>query len=1000
MQNLPQVNTQGSSKNEHAVNNSTANAYDRLHPSEDKGIEHRFSAIFASLKQRLGSGAERQHNDRLATNLRQSQQKSMQSREEAAELRAEKQEKAERERELKERRLEMAEERAEAKAEARAEANQKASALEVSSHDKRHELAAALDKEADFERKDSSAEQDDAAASKALRPSDILAAAMAAVAKSGAATVSGAGATANSGATTTTSSSASTAGALSTGAEGDVLLAALSASGGSGAASTLSGAGTYASGQGVATGATLASRSGAGAMASGAATVASSGAAVASGAGTSGDSAVEGSFSGAGTLALDGAEGSASGNGFGSGSNNSGAAMNAVGLGNDEASPAALAAAQMLQVDGVETDENLAQSLNQLNRNVALPEQRSPSAAEQLASMDGKELKKSLDALARENNVSKLSLKMANPQALAAMRRDAQMLSQLPSSPDTLSAVTGSGEATRLHLMANASNGSGAFSVGAMTGSEGSVEQVAAMGIRQMGVSGRTSTEILIQQNQLRKESHGLVEKTAFTAAARAEQAKQQLESQFLNNQQVTASATKTDAAATAVGGSAAQTLVQSAGAGAANLATSATSATSGATASGAVVSSGANVPNTLAAEVAAKSNALSTLGQDATASKVAGLFGAEAGGSVAAASAEGAAIASQSGAAGDDSRAALLRLAMAQDEITVAAMQGKDNEELDSADADDGTELSAALSSQGKASGASSTTAGSGSAALSQALHSLQQEVAPESTGTNYQNSVFASMLTANALTEDDLAEAARLSEQGVSALESASQAAAGTGAHFDANSASAAVGSNSAEVRAAMLQDEAQAQALVQEQLQAQAQAREELEREFTNMNFSADPTSDAAMLHERVMRMAARNLKHLAVDLNPRDLGKMRIAIELSDNNDALSVTLAAASPETRALLAHTLPVLEDTLAQQNVATNAHILDLNEIEAEEKAEKAVASSMAAVHTLSDPKRVADSELAANDAESRRERTMESNMRWAQSRGVTDGQGRLRGV
>ena len=257
--------------------------------------------------------------------------------------------------------------------------------------------------------------------------------------------------------------------------------------------------------------------------------------------------------------------------------------------------------------------------------------------------------------------------------------------------------------------------------------------------------------------------------------------------------------------------------------------------------------------------------------------------------------------------------------------------------------------------------------------------------------------------MLTANALTEKDLAAAADESARGaVSGVDVSVRASAGTGANFDANSATASVGANSAEVRAALLQDETNAQAMVQEQLQAQAEARAELEREFTNMNFSADPTSDAAMLHERVMRMAARNLKHLAVDLNPRDLGKMRIAIELSDNNDALSVTLAAASPETRALLAHTLPVLEDTLAQQNVATNAHILDLNEIEAEENAEKAVASSAAAVHTLSDPKRIGEQEVAANaaNADASENNTRSNAMRWAQSRSVTDGQGRLRGV
>ena len=398
-------------------------------------------------------------------------------------------------------------------------------------------------------------------------------------------------------------------------------------------------------------------------------------------------------------------------------------------------------------------------------------------------------------------------------------------------------------------------------------------------------------------------------------------------------------------------------------------------------------------VPNTLAAEVASKAAGMAALGGDKSvasggAGAGAGLFGQDVDG--AAESTKGNAAASA--ASNADSRAALLRLAMAQDEITTAAMQGEDV----SGAAEDSASAAAAATSELQLRPQQSSV-------LTQAIQSLQQGARPESSGTTYENSILAGMLTANALTEKDLAAAADESARGaVSGVDVSVRASAGTGANFDANSATASVGANSAEVRAALLQDETNAQAMVQEQLQAQAEARAELEREFTNMNFSADPTSDAAMLHERVMRMAARNLKHLAVDLNPRDLGKMRIAIELSDNNDALSVTLAAASPETRALLAHTLPVLEDTLAQQNVATNAYILDLNEIEAEENAEKAVASSAAAVHTLSDPKRIGEQEVAANaaNADASENNTRSNAMRWAQSRSVTDGQGRLRGV
>lgn len=931
MLNSQQVNAQANSQTDRAGDHSTANNYDRLHPSKDNGVEHRFASIFASLKSHFGAGADRQKQDSFASSFKKSVDDSAQSREQAQELQDQKKDKAERDRKVREQR--------EALAEARRESLEQANDTLAANAEKTVQQRKDLEQQA-------SDMLEDAESKAALRPSDILAAAMAAAAQAQSQSQNQNTAASGSG-TGTVSGDAAFSGAAGT----------------SGTVGTSGAAGT--SGSAVSGGAVLASGSGSGAIVDSA---------------ESGSALAQSAVSGAAGMGTDSE----------SGSGNNTASYTAVGLGNDEATPAAQAAAQMLQIDGVETDENLAQSLNQLNRQqVQQAQPHSPSAAEQLASMDGKELRKSLDALARENNVSKLSLKMANPQALAAMRRDAQMLSQLPTSQNTLASLTGTGESTRLHLMANAANGStnGISAFGAMTGSDASIEQVAATGMRQMEVTGRTSTEILMQQNKLRQESHGLVEKTAMTAAARAEQATKQLESQTLTAQQMATSAANR-AAQQAAMGSLAQGQVP-------------VTATPNFVGSGAPVFADATmltpqpqVPNTLAAEVASKAAGMAALGGDKTvasggAGAGAGLFGQDVDGT--AESAKGNAAASA--ASNADSRAALLRLAMAQDEITTAAMHGEDVSQF----ADDAASAAAAAATS------ELQLRPQQSSVLTQAIQSLQQGARPESSGTTYENSILAGMLTANALTEKDLAAAADESARSaVSGVDVSVRASAGTGANFDANSATASVGANSAEVRAALLQDETNAQAMVQEQLQAQAEARAELEREFTNMNFSADPTSDAAMLHERVMRMAARNLKHLAVDLNPRDLGKMRIAIELSDNNDALSVTLAAASPETRALLAHTLPVLEDTLAQQNVATNAHILDLNEIEAEENAEKAVASSAAAVHTLSDPKRIGEQEVAANtaNADASENNTRSNAMRWAQSRSVTDGQGRLRGV
>lgn len=96
---------------------------------------------------------------------------------------------------------------------------------------------------------------------------------------------------------------------------------------------------------------------------------------------------------------------------------------------------------------------------------------------------------------------------------------------------------------------------------------------------------------------------------------------------------------------------------------------------------------------------------------------------------------------------------------------------------------------------------------------------------------------------------------------------------------------------------------------------------------------MNMHASPEENASEIHEKVMAMSARNLKHLTVELSPNELGKMKISIDLSKDNDALSVSLAAANPSTREALSVALPKLQDILMQQNIQTDAQVYDLNE-------------------------------------------------------------------
>lgn len=949
MQNLPHVNAQASSQSERAnSSNSTANPYDRLSPNAES-FERRFSSVLASLKTRLGDFTDKKRSDTFKQSMQDSQKLAQERSDQARELRNQKEEQEEQERKLRAQR-EAAQDRAE-----------HAQALKVLAQQAQTQ---ATQEQQQAQQSQQALQAQQEASNRELRPSEILAAAYAA--QSGAAataTASGAATSIASGAATTAASGAAT---LSLSAATTLSSGSATGTNSFATVGSASGAGTGTSTQGLAS------------AASGAAATTVANATVASGAATT--TTTDGSVSGSGVTSIAGQADAASGNGSGAGNGagNGNAALSATNAayGADDAAPNAQAAAQMLQVDGVETtDRAISSSLNALNQhqlgNMDSQEQKL-TTAQQIAQLNREELKESLDVMARKANVSKLSLQMANPAALAQARRDAQMLAGLPTSQDTIAAL----DVSRLNLMAAQGNGNGsnlAAMAGVVTGNSQSVSQVTALNSGPVETVGRTSTEILMQQHQLQQETHGVVEKQALTAAGRAQQAAQQLQAQVANNASATtniASATQSQAQATAQANAAtpaqAATMAANTAPAAANAATAANAAF-------------APVPQNMAAQVAATSAAMQSLGADRARAE-GSLTQANA---ATAAKAEKSTVEAENGHFGKAAEA-LLRL---------AAKQNADGRFDDAT-----TKLMANTIAENQLLGEVADSE------VRSALESLQQNVRGQNeagAAVGYQNSRLASIMTEGAIREQDLAAAAA----GINAQASSSQRLARGAQADDSNTVSAAATLNG-EAQGAQLSAAAQAQIAAEqaEAAQVREQAQQELQADISRgFILSSDPSSNAAMIHERVMQMAARNLKHLAVDMEPEGLGKMRVNIDLNDKNDALSVWVAAADPQTRALLRHTLPVLQSSLAQQDIVTQTQVLDLNEIEAEEHAEAAVRASAVAQQRLAAQggNTTATTEVAAAEtapAQPQRGNAMMS--RWSSVHSTTDGQGRLRGV
>ena len=542
------------------------------------------------------------------------------------------------------------------------------------------------------------------------------------------------------------------------------------------------------------------------------------------------------------------------------------------GYGTDTNSNSASAARAMMNVDGV-TSELAAGDLDTLN---ARPESSGGSTSaldadapvdDELASSNTQELKQRLDVLARETHVSKLSLQMANPATVAAERRTAQQLAQLPTSNDQVAKLTAA-TTTQQKVM------SGALTQSGPTSSAEALTQ----GARSMisANHGAASTEDV---QRVASATNVKVSEAKSTSAQELTKLAQSAKTaQAPSNAEVTA---------------AKQAVVANHGAlSAANSDPSASQVTPELSRPQGADDVKAQVQRTAARDLSHGVD----LAQAATKSE------------------HGASVKAQ---------AALLSLAEAQRsagatevnpnlETLVLEVKGN-NLDLNAAN---NVMLEAIKSlKQGATSFANSNAA----------LSPLASAVAANAFGLGAAKAAAQASGRINPLTEG-LYETYETSEFYASMFgeDGAAAVATLTGANVGKDEASDDAADSD------LAGDEAAVNAQSAPAAQAGESAEPELPPELTRFALSGDAAEDAQALHERVMQMAARNLKQLSVELSPNSLGKMKISIALSDDNNAIAVSLQAANPHTRELLQQALPQLRDTLAKQNVATDVNVYD----------------------------------------------------------------------
>ena len=538
----------------------------------------------------------------------------------------------------------------------------------------------------------------------------------------------------------------------------------------------------------------------------------------------------------------------------GMGSQNSGSSFasssSAVGYGTDEMSESAQAAQKMMDIEGVETDEKISQTLQDRSRRQESEIRNAQNVeadnkAREINKLNNQELRQNLDVLARETNVSKLSLQMSNPQTMAQERRDAQALNGLPTSRDNTNSLTASAQSSNNLL--NSLNGVADDAAAAgMTLSGASSASAAAKADAKPNASQNVLAQNRVNAVGEESDSQTLIKnanKARLSHGAEAEGSRAALANKGVRS---TADAQQSQNSANAAGTAKnSQTVNQRTQANLSELARHSSSDASK------VLNGGDEVLKNV---------------KDVTTSNESGKT--------------------------NNAQEALLRLATAQqNDKSAAAKLMAEAQARNSLLSDEALKSDATRSET-----------------VNQALNSLKSGIKGLSStaqSTTYsQSSLFASMFGDG---------------EGVAALS-------------DSDGASTEFGSSDSSE-----QDAAFAGMASSQQAQATDGAKEAVPAHMTRFAFTGSEDTDASEIHERVMQMAARNMKQLSMELSPNEMGKMKISIELSDNNDAVSVSLAAANPQTRAILEKALPKLKEILSQQNIKTDASVSDLDESEVE---------------------------------------------------------------
>lgn len=101
-------------------------------------------------------------------------------------------------------------------------------------------------------------------------------------------------------------------------------------------------------------------------------------------------------------------------------------------------------------------------------------------------------------------------------------------------------------------------------------------------------------------------------------------------------------------------------------------------------------------------------------------------------------------------------------------------------------------------------------------------------------------------------------------------------------------------------------------------------------QISKQFDLLSMSSNLKQNAQALTEKVMQMAAKNLKTMDLTLNPHGLGKMKISLDVGSADDVTKISISASSPATKALVEQGMEVLRQTLRDNNINAKTEVTE----------------------------------------------------------------------